>query len=286
MQDDSTDLLRFELRQTLTSMAEYLDEEAINIYTDGSSFLSPRRGGVGILFVTVDANGNEVRDDFPLPGFANATNNMMELQAPIEALRALTRGYAPVDAASFKKIVFWTDSQYVADNFNNALYVWANRRWMTAEGHPVANVGQWKELVKLARKTGKRVEFEWVKGHKQSTGNKRADKLAKQSAKTQVGRRLGVEPSIRRKRSLNTTEPGSVRMQGQVETIRIVEAGWTQQGFHRYRYEVIDDTSEFFEKIDFVYAERHIALRAGHTYDVRFNQDTAAPRILEVLAEL
>jgi hypothetical protein len=82
------------------------------------------------------------------------------------------------------------------------------------------------------------------------------------------------------------TEPGSVRMQAQVETVRIVEAGWTQQGLHRYRYEVINDESEFFEKVDFAYAERHIGLRAGHAYDVRFNEDTAAPRIVEVLAEL
>jgi hypothetical protein len=75
-------------------------------------------------------------------------------------------------------------------------------------------------------------------------------------------------------------------MQGQVETVRIVEAGWTQQGLHRYRYEVIDDESDFFELLDFVYAERHIALRAGHAYDVRFNEDSATPRIVEVLAEL
>src|SRR4051794_33517729 len=115
-------------------MAEYLDDEALNIYTDGSAFSSPRRGGVGILFVSVDTSGNEVRDEFPLPGFADATNNMMELQAPIEALRARTRGYAPVDAADFKKIVFWTDSRYVAENLDNAQYVWSNRRWMTSEG--------------------------------------------------------------------------------------------------------------------------------------------------------
>jgi ribonuclease HI len=266
-------------------MAEYLDEEALNIYTDGSAFSSPRRGGVGVLFVSVDARGNEVRDEFPLPGFADATNNMMELQAPIEALRALTRGYAPVDATQFKKIVFWTDSRYLAENFQNARHVWSNRRWMTSTGNPVVNVEQWKELVKLVRKTGKRVEVRWIKGHRQSSGNKRVDRLAKQSAKTQVGRRLGVPQSLRRKHSPNMTEPGSVRMLGQVETIRVIDAGWAQQGFHRYRYEVVDEESEFFEKVDFVFAERHVALRAGHTYEVRFNEDTAAPRIVEVLAE-
>lgn len=267
-------------------MAEYLDDDALNIYTDGSSLAGPRRGGVGVMFVTVGSDGHEVRNEFPLPGFEAGTNNMMELQAPIEALRALLRGYAPVDVAPFTKIVFWSDSRYVVDNFSNAMHVWQRRRWMTAEGNPVANLEQWKELAKLARTTGKRVEFHWVKGHKHSAANRRVDKLAKASAKTQTGRRLGPPSDVRRKLSPNVTEPGIVQMRGQVETIRIIEATWTQQGLHRYRYEVVSEDSEFFQKVDLVYAERHVALRAAHTYEVRVNDETATPRIVDVIAEV
>lgn len=39
---------------------QQLDENALKIYTDGSCFPSPRVGGVGYLFVTVDDDGNEV----------------------------------------------------------------------------------------------------------------------------------------------------------------------------------------------------------------------------------
>jgi hypothetical protein len=47
---------------------EYLDDRDLNIYTDGSSYSGPRRGGVGILFVTVDDEGNEQTEAYPLPG--------------------------------------------------------------------------------------------------------------------------------------------------------------------------------------------------------------------------
>ena len=37
-----------------------IDDEALNIYTDGSCQPNPGPGGVGILFVTVNDEGNNV----------------------------------------------------------------------------------------------------------------------------------------------------------------------------------------------------------------------------------
>lgn len=82
---------------------EYRDERDLNIYTDGSSFASPRRGGVGILYVVVDASGDERVEEFPRPGYAGATNNQMELLAAIEALKALVTRRAPVERKRFAR---------------------------------------------------------------------------------------------------------------------------------------------------------------------------------------
>ncbi len=68
------------------SVQDNLEEEALTIYTDGSMFGSPRRGGIGIRFAWIDQNGGEETYDETLPATMNATNNEMELEAPSEAL--------------------------------------------------------------------------------------------------------------------------------------------------------------------------------------------------------
>lgn len=68
-----------------------LAENALHIYTDGSSLPSPRRGGIGILFLLIDSQGREEISDSRHAGYKGATNNQMELQACIEALEEFTR---------------------------------------------------------------------------------------------------------------------------------------------------------------------------------------------------
>lgn len=61
-----------------------LDENALNIFTDGSSLSNPRKGGVGVRFITIDDNGNEKVYDYTPLGYKGATNNQMELKAVID----------------------------------------------------------------------------------------------------------------------------------------------------------------------------------------------------------
>src|SRR5674476_981925 len=68
-----------------------LAENALNIYTDGSSFSSPRTGGIGMRLVLVDTCGRERVHDFCPPGYKGATNNQMELKACIMALSEAKR---------------------------------------------------------------------------------------------------------------------------------------------------------------------------------------------------
>lgn len=264
---------------------EQLDENALNIYTDGSCYPSPRVGGVGYLFVTVDEQGHPViREESP-PGWKSATNNQMELQACIEALRLALGRYSPFEISSFSKIVIRTDSQYVVENFGRAKFEWPGRKWTTRAGAPVANTPQWKELTRFVRKAPVPVEVKWVQGHRKDPLNKRADKLAKQSAKSGATRTLGPE-RVRRKTSPRQTEQGSVRMEGQTEKIRLINDKWLGSPHHCYwyRYEVVDESSRYFQYVDVAHSD--LMLSAGHLYVVRFNANSKNPWIQEMIEEI
>jgi ribonuclease HI len=83
-----------------------IDEGALNIYTDGSSKPTPRRGGIGIRFIYIDASGEEVVEDLSLAGYLGATSNEMEINACILALK-----HAPayLKMQDFRKIIVFTD---------------------------------------------------------------------------------------------------------------------------------------------------------------------------------
>lgn len=260
-----------------------IDENAINVYTDGSQYSRPRVGGVGIRFVTVGSDGHEVTDDHELPGYPGATNQQMELKACIEALALLGRGRVAFDPDEFNKVVIKTDSMYVFENFNAAKYSWPANKWRTRDGTPVANAQLWKDLTKRAAGLRKRVDIRWVPG-KSSPHTRAADKLAKGSAKRAVNAPLTVT-SIRRKKSDRTVDIGSVRLAGQRLTIRIVTDEYLRvQRSWKYKYEVMSKASPYFGFVDVAYSDD--LLRAGHTYHVRFNDNTRNPRIEKVFREV
>lgn len=63
------------------SAASVTFEDALNIHTDGASLSNPRRGGIGIHYIVINAAGDEEWiDECPL-GYKQATNNEMELMA-------------------------------------------------------------------------------------------------------------------------------------------------------------------------------------------------------------
>jgi ribonuclease HI len=267
-------------------MVDYLRDDYLYIYTDGSMYSGPRVGGVGIVFVATGDDGHEIVEPFELAGYRGATSNQMELQGPIEALTAVKRGYAPIDASNYQRIVIRTDSQYVASNYRNPRSLWPQTGWTTRDGNPVSNIPLWKELDRLMYQVGIRVDIEWVKGHKKSVANKRADRLAKASAKDAYKPRPG-RSTVRRKLSPLKTERGSVGMNGQRLTIRIIEDELVLEAkLNAYRYEVMSRRSPYFRRVDFIYSDVDLVLNAGHTYRVRVNADQQAPRVVKVFAEV
>ena len=265
-------------------------EGALTVFTDGSSLPSPRRGGVGICFVHCDRRGRETHHELVEPGYVGATNNQMELQAVITALREIQSGRLPPQMLEgISKVEVYTDSSYVANNLSNAIYEWPSNGWKTQSGAPVLNGDLWKELVKHYKRVRQswRIEINWGKGHSASNPhNKTADKLAKQSARAAT-RSLGKPVAVRRKTTPKATEAGSVQMLGQRLTIRIVgaEAVPLQRGLSRYRYEVMSRGSPFFRCIDFAYSDDP-TLRASHTYYVTMGKDNGNPEIVRCHREV
>jgi ribonuclease HI len=262
---------------------EYLDDDALNIYTDGSCLPRPRRGGMGVRFVFTGADGKEQIEDHCLPGRKGSTNNQMELEACIRALDIGLGRRTTFDLSRYRKAVLFTDSSYVEGNLNNALFNWPASSWTGKDGKPIQNGELWIELAKRITGSPIPVRIKWIPG-KSSHHAKAVDKLAKQSAREAVDTSF-TPVRVRRKKSPNPVDPGSVGMDGQEIRVYISEDKLLRpQRYYRYRYSVVSEDSPYFELVDFIHS--HHMLSAGHTYDVRFNDDRKNPWIVEVLGEV
>jgi ribonuclease HI len=258
-----------------------IDEEAINIYTDGSSFQKPRRGGFGILIITVNENGHEVPEEIELPGFKHATNNQMELFAVIKALE---EAYSHPQLSQFPKICIYSDSRYVTDNYLNAIFRWSQNKWLNNAGKPIENTDLWKQFIKLYKNQPCPIKIQWVKGHSKNQHNKTVDKIAKRSAKSAINKPLS-HVEVRRKTTEKKVELGSVKMEGQDIKVRIITTEFLKtQKLSKYKYQVLSKKSKYFDNVDVIYGKE--IMRAGHHYKITVNDDNKNPRVIKVIKEL
>lgn len=127
------------------------------VYTDGACSGNPGPGGWG--WVVPDGEA-------AFGGAEQTTNQRMELQAALEAVRALP---GPLHIVS--------DSTYVVNCFKDNWWKgWLKRGWKNSQKKPVANRDLWEPLIELYQERD--ITFEWVKGHSGSRWNDRADELA------------------------------------------------------------------------------------------------------------
>lgn len=137
--------------------------EKVIIYTDGACSGNPGPGGWGTILMHHE-NKKEISG-----GEKDTTNNVMELTAVIEGLKAL-KFPCEVD--------LYSDSAYVVNAFEKGwIYNWVKNNWKTAGKEPVKNQELWQELYGLT-KTHK-VKFNKVKGHSDNEYNNRCDELAR-----------------------------------------------------------------------------------------------------------
>ena len=138
-----------------------MSENIIKIFTDGACKGNPGIGGWGALIIE-----NSLETEI-FGGSLNTTNNQMELKATIKALEFFSEP---------KEIELYTDSKYVKDGITDWINKWKINGWVNASKKQVKNASLSKELDKLD--SGHKVDWFWVKAHRNHSENDIADELA------------------------------------------------------------------------------------------------------------
>jgi ribonuclease HI len=258
------------------------DDNALVIYTDGSSLPHPRRGGYGIRFIfPTHLNKPKSTIDFSSISFKGATNNAMELSAAVKALEYFNE---MEERRNIQRIIIYTDSKYVCTNYYNAKFIWPKTKWFLTSGAPVANAEIWKDLIRILKRIGKRVDIEWVKGHSKEDDNKAVDVLAKKSAKSRIKTQFKVV-NVRRKTTPIKIKRGSINPSGQRLAIRIITSEYYHvQKTTKYQYEVVSKKSKYYQFNDVLFTKYN--LKVLHTYLVSFKKDQKIATISKVLKEI
>ena len=140
----------------------------IILYTDGACSGNPGPGGWGAVLIF---NGIEKELSGANP---NTTNNVMEITAVIEGLKALKR---PCN------VNIYSDSAYVVNCFQKDwINNWIKNNWVNSKKEPVKNKELWLELYDLTKIH--KVTFNKVKGHSNVKYNNRCDELARNAILT------------------------------------------------------------------------------------------------------
>lgn len=153
--------------------------EKITVYTDGACSGNPGAGAWA--FVLLAGELKIEKSGF----YPNTTNNRMELQAAIEALREAERVFLDKKNTSeaLKKsecaVDFFSDSQYVKNGITAWILNWKRNNWKTSAKKPVLNRDLWETLDGYASRFS--VSWNWVKGHNGNKYNEICDALCKTS---------------------------------------------------------------------------------------------------------
>lgn len=146
----------------------------ITVSTDGSALGNPN-GPMGWAWADHEAHaggrpGHEHAGDCDAGGATNGTNQIGELCAVLEALRAHP-GSEP--------LIIETDSQYAINCATTWVRGWKRNGWKNSQKKPVKNAALIKAIdAELTQRRGS-VKFVWVKGHAGNAGNEKVDRLAR-----------------------------------------------------------------------------------------------------------
>lgn len=134
----------------------------ISIYTDGSCDFNGKEVNKGSYgYVIIDGNTNKIIEEYV--GIQNnVTNNIMELNGILSALKALEKH-------NYKTCTLYSDSQYCINGINQWMDGWKKNKWCNSNKEDVKNKNLWIEMYDLVNNT-KNISFKWIKGH-QNVGN-------------------------------------------------------------------------------------------------------------------
>ena len=135
-----------------------MKRQPIYLYTDGACSGNPGPGGYGVI-LRCGTLEREISQ-----GYANTTNNRMELLAVITGLEAIRWERAEVEV--------WSDSSYVVKAVEEK---WLDK-WVATGFKKKKNSDLWLRFLPLYKKH--QVTFHWLKGHAGHPENERCDRLA------------------------------------------------------------------------------------------------------------
>jgi ribonuclease HI len=140
---------------------------ALEVWTDGACSGNPGPGG----WAWATEEGRQASG-----GALATTNQRMEIQAALEAVRALDG-----------PLIVVSDSTYVVNCFRDGWWrAWLTRGWLNSGKKPVANRDLWEPLI-IAVHDRADISFRWVKGHSGDPMNDMADRLAVEAMRAVAG---------------------------------------------------------------------------------------------------
>lgn len=160
-------------------------------------------------------------DTWDAGGWPKGTNNLGELTAILRLLQAT--------AETGEELHILADSQYAINVVSKWRLGWKKRGWTKADKKPIKNLELIQEIDRAME--GRRVTFEWVKGHAGHRMNERADDLARACAEAyQAGRTPEPGPgfgggSSRGAASAGQASGGAASASAAVEPHDAVESG-------------------------------------------------------------
>ncbi len=137
-------------------------------------------------------------------GWPNSSNNRGELTALLELLKAT--------ASTNEELHVLADSQYVINSVTKWMSGWKKRGWRKSDKSPVLNADLMQAIDKAI--TGRKVSFEWVRGHSGHPLNEAADDKARAAARAyQHHSSVESGPGWTRgeNKGTTTTAPGSAQ---------------------------------------------------------------------------
>ena len=160
----------------------------VNVFTDGACTVTTRKGGWGVVLQCPSAKDGRIVSKELSGSDTDTTNNLMELQAVIEALKVLQirEGfeYNVHTDSKYVMLSLFNREEYEAKNFKKVknveklkeLYAVLDSKGLTYNGH----YGSKADLATIVFKNNNDilVNFIKVEGHSSNIGNNRADELA------------------------------------------------------------------------------------------------------------
>lgn len=160
----------------------------VNVWTDGACTVNTRKGGWGVVLQCPSAVNDEIITKELSGSATDTTNNLMELQAMIEAVKVLQvrEGfeYNIHTDSKYVMLSILNREEYEAKGFKKVknieklkeLYAVLDSKSLTYDAH----FGSKLDLATIVLKNNNDilVNFIKVEGHSDNVGNNRADELA------------------------------------------------------------------------------------------------------------